>query len=256
MRIAVLLILLWGQAPAHACLKALFGLGIFSRHTQIAVLGGEGSAENSVKNISKILGGLKGTKVTTLSPSDIAKGKLLGYAALVVPGGRASGQFLALGTAGQTAIREFVDGGGGYVGICAGAYLAADEPDRYGLSLAAVRVLDRAHWRRGMGYVTLAPEADFTKLPWPDEIAYANGPLLEPTESRTLAAVTPLARFSSDISSGTPLEGTMPGTLGAVRTTYGKGRVVLISPHPEFTDGGADLLRQLVTWANRRVESR
>ena len=43
---------------------------------------------------------------------------------------------------GRDAIREFVRAGGGYIGVCAGAYLAASDKD-YQLSILNARVVDR-----------------------------------------------------------------------------------------------------------------
>lgn len=46
------------------------------------------------------------------------------FDAFVVPGGKASEQTGRLGEVGRQAVRSFVSSGGGYVGICAGAFLA------------------------------------------------------------------------------------------------------------------------------------
>jgi glutamine amidotransferase-like uncharacterized protein len=52
---------------------------------------------------------------------------LRGLKVVVVPGGDAYYEELGAGRRGITAIREFVKGGGSYLGICAGAYLASAE---------------------------------------------------------------------------------------------------------------------------------
>ncbi len=71
-----------------------------------------------------------------LSSEDIRGGQLDGYDVLFVPGGWASDKFVALGDQARELIRDFVGGGGGYLGICGGAGLALSHEN--GLALAAV----------------------------------------------------------------------------------------------------------------------
>ena len=69
-----------------------------------------------------------------ISAEDIKAGALAGYGTLMVPGGWASNKIEALGPGGSEAIREFVTGGGSYVGICGGAGLATSD----GLGLVSI----------------------------------------------------------------------------------------------------------------------
>lgn len=70
-----------------------------------------------------------------LRSEDIKKGVLSAYKLLFVPGGWASNKAKALGAEGAAKIREFVDGGGNYVGFCGGAGLATAE----GIGLLDIR---------------------------------------------------------------------------------------------------------------------
>eukprot|EP00435_Cladocopium_sp_Y103_P006453 s5284_g2.t1 len=71
-------------------------------------------------------------KVELLQAEDICAGRLrrptgpysAGYDVFLVPGGSAKADFLALGVEGCAAVRRFVQSGGGYCGVCAGAFLA------------------------------------------------------------------------------------------------------------------------------------
>lgn len=70
--------------------------------------------------------------------ADEVRGGLLSrYRMVFVPGGWASGKIDALGAAGVEAIRRFVAAGGGYLGICGGAGMAAPN----GLGLLPIRRL-------------------------------------------------------------------------------------------------------------------
>ncbi|RJQ47443.1 MAG: hypothetical protein C4534_01025 [Gaiellales bacterium] len=76
-----------------------------------------------------------GVSFDLLSSGDIRDGALEGRAVLFVPGGWASDKIVALGDTGRDAIRDYVAGGGSYLGFCGGAGLALSHES--GLGLAA-----------------------------------------------------------------------------------------------------------------------
>lgn len=66
----------------------------------------------------------RGLALTPLSAAQVAAGGLAGARLLVVPGGWPALKKKALGQAGARAIREFLEQGGRYLGLCGGAGLA------------------------------------------------------------------------------------------------------------------------------------
>jgi len=201
--------------------------------------------------------------VRRVNGADVRAGALDAFAAVVFPGGSATKQSNSLGAEGQERVRAFVRGGGGYLGICAGAYLAASEPTRYGLGLTALRCVDTKHWRRiprGSGGVPvrLVPSAAYrafeSTVGLPTWLGYANGPLLEAGDYEGLPAVTPLLTFESDVHAQDAPAGNMPGKVAAAATVYGEGRVVVFSPHPELTPGRGPAVVQALRWAGRAPE--
>lgn len=74
-----------------------------------------------------------GAIVTEVYAADIIGGALANYDILVMPGGYALYYKLALGTEGVQKIKDFVSSGGGYIGICAGAWFAVDYDLWYGI---------------------------------------------------------------------------------------------------------------------------
>ena len=60
--------------------------------------------------------------------SEVCTGGLDGVHVLVVPGGSSLMDWRLLGKPGRWALRRFVEAGGGYVGICAGAFLGLAAP--------------------------------------------------------------------------------------------------------------------------------
>ncbi len=225
------------------------------RGTTVAVLDDEGCIGSCVINTFRCLDeASQPFVVRRVNGREVAAGALDDYDVAILPGGSATGQSGALGEEGRAKLKEFVAEGGGYIGICAGAYLGAAEPTRYGLALAAVRCVDTKHWKRGEGAVDLSPVGEgFAELTGiareGHRMLYANGPLLEAMDVPGLPAVETLLRFESDIHGKDAPAGVMPGKIAALKTTYEKGRVVLFSTHPELTGGYEGALVRSVAWA-------
>ncbi len=64
-----------------------------------------------------------GRRVHLLFEGDMRAAGLRTLRTLIVPGGWAPSQLAGMGKAGQQALKRFVEGGGLYVGLCAGGYL-------------------------------------------------------------------------------------------------------------------------------------
>ncbi len=75
--------------------------------------------ENKLKEI--------GLPYNIINKDTILKGNLIFYSVLVIPGGRPDLYEQNLGQVGLNIINNYVSRGGGYIGICGGAYLAAEK---------------------------------------------------------------------------------------------------------------------------------
>ncbi|WP_394796263.1 BPL-N domain-containing protein [Armatimonas sp.] len=194
--------------------------------------------------------------VEQLKVKDIQAGRVAEFALVVFPGGTGGGEAKALGEDGREKIRQFVREGKGYIGICAGAYLAScDYP--WSLSLLNAKVLDKQHWARGNGAVVIGLSGEGKKLlqrPDSDQvsIAYRQGPLLAPAGKPGLPPYTELARYIGEVALKGAPKGVMPGTTAIAAAEFGKGRVVCFSPHPEKTPGLEDFLRHAIAWIGAR----
>ena len=142
----------------------------------------------------------------------------------------------ALGFNGHAKIREFVESGGGFVGICAGAYFGAK--CGCGIGLIDTEIFDIDHWARGASnaceirFTKEAPSLLGNKWPMPFrglKVVYVSGPMLKPGPNSTsiLDFWSDLRGLAQDIK--TPMKGNSAITIGQC----GKGRVVLISAHCE-----------------------
>lgn len=191
-----------------------------------------------------------------------------GVSVWIHPGGTSTGFFREYATLElQNGIRRFVREGGGYVGFCAGAFLAtledADEALR-GTPLPelgifpgrAVTYPESTFYLQSMDK---NPDADYSRvLPfiWNGklrQIYWENGPYLEISPQAKNVKI--VATYASN------------GKVAAAKTTYGKGRVFISGPHPEApqdwysdsmltldSDGrDSDLAAEMVLWASKQV---
>ncbi len=196
-----------------------------------------------------------GVGFTYVGPAELTHpGLLKQFDVLFFCGGMGNSQGHAIGPAGADAVRAFVHGGGGYVSTCAGSYLASTG---FGWSLGLInaKVVDYKHWNRGMGDVdvelTDAGRQILGDYPGLFALHYANGPMLAPADAAGLPPFTPLAYFRSDMAKTAP-GGVMPNTPAIVASTYGDGRVLCFSPHPEYTSGLEGFIGRAVRWAAKR----
>lgn len=221
--------------------------------TWVAVYDHSGGTARGPKNLAAILTEEAGFKCVTIKPEEIRDGRLAGFDVLIMPGGSGSKQASMLGEQGREIVREFVRQGGGYVGICAGSYLASSDY-QWSLHLLNAKVFDRAHWARGTGQVQLTlSEAGRTLLLHEEEgveVYYGQGPLLVPDDKPDLPAFESLAQYASEIAQKGAPTGVMIGTTAIARAPYGEGRVICFSPHCEVASGPHHLILSGIRWAS------
>ena len=203
-------------------------------------------------NVLAILTKDAGFDCVTVSAEDIRAGKLDEYKVLLVPGGSGSKQAEKLAEEGRGKIRAFVENGGGYVGICAGSYLASNDYP-WSIGLINAKAVDKKHWARGKGDVTIEFSETGNKAlsfaPKTAVVNYRQGPLFAPGDKKDLPAYETLATFTTEICENGATPGAMIGTTAIARAPFGKGRVICFGPHPERPSGPNSLIVQGVLWA-------
>lgn len=222
---------------------------------RIAIYDHSSGLSSGTKSVMRCLTEKNGFKCEDISPSEIRRGLVKKFDAIVLPGGSGSSQAAKLEELGKNNIKQFVRDGGGYIGICAGSYLASSHYD-WSLGLINARAWDRPHWSRGKGMVDLRMtsqgQSSLGISASNVKISYAQGPLLVPDNDPDLSGYEVLARFDSEISKNGAQPGAMTGTHAIIRSFYGQGRVICFSPHPESLNGPNGLLIHGVRWAARR----
>ncbi len=179
--------------------------------------------------------GKAGMQARAVSAGEVKGGALDQLDIFIIGGGSGTAFNASLGRDGGRLVEDFVRKGGGAIGSCAGGYSFVrghNEALRY-IEIANARCLDFANgkWARGKGCVEIAPEDPAAPV---RKMFYANGPLWEITDEPGFGQVKALARFVTEVKKpGTP-GGVMPGTPAILGGTFGCGRFVLFSGHPEF----------------------
>jgi glutamine amidotransferase-like uncharacterized protein len=219
---------------------------------RVAIYADSGATIKDVPQVMRCLPAADGFEVMTTTAAKIHAGALDNFDVLIHPGGSASQQGKNLGTEGRETVRRFVANGGGFIGICAGAYLGSVEYP-WSLRLLDARVIDDAHWARGQGDVQLRFSPSGAAALGVDKetctIHFENGPLLGPGKNDDIDNYELLASFDSEIATNGAPSGVMKGTAAIARGTFEKGRVICFSPHPEKTPGLEPFIRAAVRWA-------
>ena len=137
--------------------------------------------------LEEVLAACDDIDASELSLAELLAGGLDDFTCLCVPGGFAHNYASRLGADGMALIQQFVASGGGYVGICAGAYVGSAQ----GLALLPVECEDVHRWARGSGPCqlrwtqmghralgTAAPLDEHGELTPPFTVRYNNGPCM------------------------------------------------------------------------------
>ncbi len=184
--------------------------------------------------------------VEVVTAAEIRNGILYDYDIVVVPGGWAWAYFQDLGVVGVSMIRQFVEDGGAFFGVCAGAYFACDgirwegEYIEYSLDLypnvGNGPIEEIAAWPNyNMTVINLNKGTEGPVLsgePDTHAVMYYGGPYFETTGTD---GVLTLAKY--DVNDEAAI----------IAYEYGQGRIALSGPHVEWEE---DSDRDEVVWEN------
>lgn len=218
-----------------------------------AIYEGPGAGESGINALMRIISSMPSATAITLAPADIRDGALQQFDIAIFTGGRGGLQGESVGAEGREKIRAFVESGGGYLGICAGAYLATARLDTY---LKMVNTYHHRPWQLGRGPVEIQlTDLGAEILGTEDrtfEVRYANGPIFTYERGQQPALDLPefqvLAHFTRGVAHGEGTRTVMEGTPAIITAPFGQGRVMLISPHPESQHELAWFIERCIDW--------
>eukprot|EP00041_Stephanoeca_diplocostata_P023637 m.586223 g.586223 ORF g.586223 m.586223 type:complete len:390 (+) comp22340_c0_seq9:74-1243(+) len=224
---------------------------------RVALYTAEGTTERGRSNTFTVLNQKNsGIIAVNITAHDLRSTNFLSVSRFDVvyfPGGGGNEQADALGTDGRAMVAEFISSGGGYVGVCAGAYLAIQH-----LQISGFADMPRPHpgHERGDGNCTVALSdagsaafgrfgvlnSTLVKTP----LYYANGPVME-GQTPLPAGVTNPTTLVHFTSNSVPIEANYTGPTaghGAVAVAMNSfsndgshgGRVLVSGPHPETNE--------------------
>lgn len=231
--------------------KTIIPAPVAVKPLKVAIYDGGGSSKAGVEKVSQAVASILQSKVTLITPEEMGTVDLKAFDAVVFCGGSASVQAKNIGESGLNNVREYVRGGGGYVGICAGAYLACSGFD-WSLGILNARTVS-SKWRRGTAYLDMEVlPAGYSLLGEVNgifKVRYNNGPVIQPDLRADIPAYTPLALFRTEVAENGSPAGVMVDSPAAASGSFGQGRVFISSPHPENTPGLENLIPRAILWA-------
>ncbi|MCX6849732.1 MAG: BPL-N domain-containing protein [Verrucomicrobia bacterium] len=222
-----------------------------TRKITVGIYRGPGSPQGGVDNVLNVLKPFPQVKAVVLSGQEVGSLNISAYDVLVFPGGSGSGQSKGIGEAGLKNVREFVKQGGGYVGICGGAYLACSN-FTWGLGILNAGTVS-SKWQRGQAMLDLEPT--LVGQQWLGDVKstfkvrYHNGPILKPAARTDIPPYNVLTVFKTEIAEYGSPAGVQVNSPAHVISTYGNGRVFISSPHPENTPGLENFIPRGILWS-------
>lgn len=218
---------------------------------RVALYDDYGSFGKGVPVVSAQLARAAGIEVVTFKPEFLHAGGLRDFDVVIFTGGSGSKQANKIGLTGREQVTRFVRSGGGYIGICAGNYLAC-EGFSWGVGVLDAKTKS-SKWARGVGEVKIefTPKGrEILGMPAGQmDIRYANGPVFAPALDDSIGDFEPLALFRTELAkNGSPV-GAMVNSAAMAAGDCGQGRVLVSSPHPEQTAGMENFIERAVRWA-------
>ena len=213
------------------------GNGGAAESLRVAVYVGAGARNVGAYRWLELTARCADIEATPVDGEAVRAGALDSADVLVMPGGSSVDESKSLGPEGREKVKEFVKGGGGYIGTCAGCCLlmesAKGHPDmlhmipfKFGPASGKAE-MSISFNRRAEELAGIKKGAT--------KIRYSEGPVPLPSLPVKDAETEVVAIYNSDLNSkGDKERPSMAGQAAAIAGTYGKGRLFVLSVHPEY----------------------
>jgi glutamine amidotransferase-like uncharacterized protein len=214
---------------------------------KVLIYDGDGTMESSVEGIKKELNESNNMNLIPnnhfeyFTSSIINSNTLLGYDVLIIPGGDAS-TYIENENIDSDSIKQFINGGNGYLGICAGAYAASNSVDGYysGWGITPDVNTKNVEYEGSLSIKATSFGNNIINSTLND-IHMENGPALYSNNSQIV-----MAEYA-DNKTG------YQNFAAIVGESSGSGRVILSGPHPEIDAQNPQLLAYMVLWVSSRI---
>jgi len=188
----------------------------------------------------------KGVVAMPVDGKAVRNGALDAADVLVMPGGSSVDEAKSLGKEGREKIREFVRNGGGYMGTCAGCCLLMEPSKGHPNMIHMIPFkfsICGGKTDLSISFNRRAEELAGIKK-GTHKVRYSEGPVPVPSIPVKDADVEVVATYNADVNAkGGPARSSMAGQAAAIAGTYGKGRLFVLSVHPEMDPDDWYILR-------------
>ena len=197
----------------------------------------------------------KGVVATPVDGAAVRNGALDAADVLVMPGGSSVDEAKSLGAEGREKVKAFVKGGGGYIGTCAGCCLLMEPSKDHPDMLHMIPFKFGPHG--GYAEISISFNRRAEELAGirkhATKIRYSEGPVPLPSLPVKDADVEVVATYNGDINVKSDKERpSMAGQAAAIAGTYGKGRLFVLSVHPEYDAADHYILRSAFKFVTGR----
>jgi glutamine amidotransferase-like uncharacterized protein len=213
---------------------------------KVLIYDGDGSMEESVAGLEACLDECNSRNSTGHyfeydTASEINSNTLSSYEILIMPGGN-SEEYLKSKSIDNDAIKQFVNKGKGYLGICAGAYAASNNIDgSYSGWGIAPHINTMNVNYEGLLSISITTSGNSLLKSSKTSLYHENGPAMYANSSGAIS-------FANYANSETGYQ----DYSAIMGDNYGSGRVLLSGPHPEFDPQDSELLVQMILWATKK----
>lgn len=157
-------------------------------------------------------------------------------------------------------IKKFVEGGKGYIGICAGAYVASNYNGEYGTGWGIAPNIECNYTSIDDMQPLTITNYGITTLKYSDgainpceftrndsgTIILPSFPLINSPRLYKKSNYTSIAVYTEN-------DTIMSGSAAILDDTYGSGRIILSGPHPELSPAKPGLVARMVLWVSKRI---
>ena len=202
----------------------------------------KGCSGNGALQWARLLAYCPQLDLTLLDANDIRNGKLDGLQLLLCPGGSSKTQYDMMGPDGVQKVKQFIENGGSYIGVCAGSFNAMNRKGRIAL-LPYDYIPNASGQLADLAFEFNQESAKLLDIkPGRHIIRYHGGNIMKPTEpTAPMGEAKVLAVFKSSVSPYGMAPFNYMDKPAVVLGQYGKGKVLASSCHPESYESTHDI---------------
>ena len=218
-------------------LEATAGATPYEKPLKVAVYADRGPRGIGAAEWYRIVRDSPQMDITLVDAKAVRSGGLVGQDLFIMPGGSSTNEFISLGPDGVARMKEFVRGGGAYLGTCAGCCLLMDGPKLR----ARMMPWNATGYEPDLFYPFVSLNEKGAKAlglkKGRHQLRYHGGPFMRPTTNCIEGASFELwGTLDSEMTYRGKIkpEKRIHGAAAVLGGTYGKGRVFVTSLHPEY----------------------